>query len=470
MSIAWGAFETVITAIDIIFYFSILNIQLGLKNWVKRNHIVIYGAFLLAVLLIYNYFTQNHYSSIIIANTVLVAYAGVFIRGKWIFKIFWIFLSISFLLCVEMMSLSFLLIINPETMLVDFALHGLYRLQLAAVAIPAQLISLFFILKIRLHLEQFAYTLLLPLAASHLLSSGLILVLTVSALEGEIVAPIFSFFAALVLLVINLTVLFLITLINKKNAIILEHEIQAQRKLMEHEMQMQMQLMEHEIQTQKQEHKVKNLERLLVTAEKYEEFREFIDAILADLWDIMKAVRSPKGGREQIAKYESIIQQIAEVKGKYNFTYFTGDDVLDMVLLSRDNLAQKKNIKMKLNIDSVPEQDYDSGTIGGILMSVLDHAIETVDIIEDTDVERIVVFSMEIKDEIFEIIVENPTDKFKETEELLHHQDIALYVAKKLAKDCEGEVEIVCEEFYFTTTIRLPLSGLKKQAEGAEKC
>ena len=66
MHLGWIAFDVITTTIDIAFLFSIINIQLVLKDWVIKKYIFSYGTLIVVVTLIYNYFNQNDVSSIIL--------------------------------------------------------------------------------------------------------------------------------------------------------------------------------------------------------------------------------------------------------------------------------------------------------------------------------------------------------------------------------------------------------------------
>jgi len=62
--VLWGMFEVALTVIDTAFFMLILNGQIGVKNPIKKIYAFLYGVFVVALIFVYNFFTQSSPSSV----------------------------------------------------------------------------------------------------------------------------------------------------------------------------------------------------------------------------------------------------------------------------------------------------------------------------------------------------------------------------------------------------------------------
>jgi len=435
VGLLWGSFEVVITIIDVAYCILILNAQLTLKGSIKKSMIFLYGALIAVSILVFNYFTQNSVSSVFMAIGMFIIYSAIFIKGKWTFKLFWIGFPMILLFCIEILAVTILAIIQPETLTLDFSLPESQRIQLASLAKIFQLGLLYFLIRIKLRLEQFGPKLLVLLVVSPILSIFFMFSMYESLLDGRIADPMIPFQIALGLLTINLIILWMIKIIDKKNAEILEHKLQSQ----------------------KQDLRIKNYEQLYATYEKFKTYQDRIDEIMTDLWGVLKYDNAFADRKTRMDNYDAILYKITHLRQNSNMIYCIDDEILNMVLSSRDDLAKKKNIIIEPVIEISVEHSYDSGVIGSILMIVLDNAIETVGSIEDIDGEKAIALSIEIENDTCKITVENPADKMIEYQNLMEYQGIALRVAHELAARYGGRLTTSCEDYYFTAEVNLPL-------------
>jgi len=441
--------------VDIVYYILVLNAQLGLKDSVKvlnarvdfkgsvkKITISLYGVFAAFSIMLYNYFTNNSVFSFFIIAAMLVMYSAIFLRDKWIFKLFWVGFSIILLFCIEIFVLSTILTFQPNA--VDSTSFGIY--YIAGVASKILQVGLLYLLvRIKLNLEQFGYNILVLLAATPILSIFFMFPMWENLLDGS--DPVFPFRTSLVLLAINLIIIWLITIINKKNAQILDHQLKSLT----------------------QELRIKNYEQLFATHEKFKGYQDHVDQIMTGLWGVLRDDYGLKDRKERVESYKGILAQITQLKQNSNLMFCVDDEILNVVLSSKDDLARKKGIIIEPEIMIDPEEDsYDSGIIGSILMIVLDNAIQTVDSIDDIEGEKIINLAVKIEDEVCEIIIENPADRMIELIKTVEHQGAALRVAGELAERCNGSLTTNCEDYYITTKVEIPLpmSDLKIQPQG----
>jgi len=443
-------FTAVMVIIDVAFYIltlnaqlglkdsvKVLNVQLDLKSSVKKIVIPLYGVFVVFFIMIYNYYTNNHSSSILVSIAMLIVYSAIFIKGKWIFKLFWVGFPIVLLFAAEISALSAVLTFQLNVLASDSTSFGLYYYIAAGISKVLLMGLLYLLMRVKLNLEQFGYHILVMLAATPMLSISFMIPMWENILDGS--DPVFPFRASLILLAINLIIVWLIIIINKKNAQILEFELQSLEKSL------------------KQELRIKNYEQLLATHDKFKGYQGHVDKIMTALWGVLRDDYGLKERAERIESYKEILGKITQLRQNSNLMFCTDDEILNMVLSSKDDLAKKKGIIIEPEIMLDVELSYDSGIIGSILMIVLDNAIETVNSIDDIEGEKIINLSLKIEDRACEIIIENPADRMIEIIKTMEHQDASLRMAGELAARCCGSLDTSCEDYYITTTIKIPL-------------
>jgi len=428
-------FTSVVVIIDVAYYLLILNAQLGLKGSAKKGLGVLCGALIVLSIVVYNYFTNNSASSVFIAIIMLIAYSAIFTNGKWVFKLFWVGFPIILLACIEMLAFSALVTIHPDALTLDLTPSGTYYYVAASASKILQIGLLYLLVRVKLHLEQFGYYILIPLTATPIISIFYMFSLYEGMLGGRS-DPAFPFRAAFAFLAVNLLLLWTIKIINNKNAIILEHQLQYQ----------------------KQDLKIKNYELLYATYEKFKGYQEQVDEIMTDLWEVLKYDNSFADRETRVANYNKILFKITALQQTSNIMHCIDDEVLNMILSSRHDLAKKKGIIIEPKVVLSFEHSYDSSVIGGMLMIVLDNAIEMVDSLYNVQGDKVIALSIEVENDICEILVENPADRMIEYKSLMDHQDIALRVAKDMAARYEGgSLTTSCEDYYFSVKIVLPL-------------
>jgi len=428
-------FTVAIVIIDVAYYILILNAQLGLKGSVKKVSVILYGTFVVLSIALYSFLTNNSAYSILIAAALLVIYAGIFTESKWVFKLFWVGFPVILLFGIEILALSALPIVYPDISVLGLTSPEMHYYIATGISKLILIGLLYLLTRVKLHLEQFGYYILAPLAAASILSIFFMVSLYESVFAGG--DTVFSFRASLVLLAINLIIVWLIAIINKKNTQQLEHGLQAQKQAL----------------------RIKNYEQLFATHEKFKEYQDIIDQIMVKLWSVLKEDYNFTSKELRMQKCNMILHEINQLRQNSNLMFCTEDEILNVVLSTKDDLAKKKGIKINAKLDISLEQSYDSGIVGGILIAMLDNAIETVDSIEDIEEDdgKEIDVSIQIEDGVCEIVIENPADKMIELQELMEHQGAALRIAEELAARCSGALTTVCEEYYFTAKVEIPL-------------
>jgi len=224
--LAWGVFEVAVHVIASVYHISILNTQLGLKSFAKKGHIFLCVAFLAIAILIHNSLNQNDTSSALLAAVLLIIYAALFTKGRWLFKIFWIIFPIALLICAELLALSALTYLRPEPLALYFTLPGLYRTQFVAISSIIKIGLIIFFLRLKVDMEKLGHSFLVTLLIPVMASALVIVYQVVELYTGRITNALVTLLTAAMLLGFNLFALWAIMTVDKKNKIISEYELQ----------------------------------------------------------------------------------------------------------------------------------------------------------------------------------------------------------------------------------------------------
>jgi hypothetical protein len=346
----------------------------------------------------------------------------------------------ALLYSIEILVFAFLVYLHQEITIEVFALQNVYRLQLALCAKILQILLLVFISRLELYLEQLGHTVVLLLSMAVTASIyGMFLFQTAEYVDPNRGQEVL-FYAAALVLVLNCLPLVYINTTNKKNR-------ELSQKNVEQEVQLQ---------------RLRNYEQLTATHEKFKSYQESIDEVMAGIWDMGVVVQTKQGRARQIEQYQSLLFRIHQLKQNFNLSYCTGDEILDVVLSSKGDLALKKNIRIQTDIGRLIDLQYDSEIVGSILINVLDAAIETVEVIADEDCEKAIALSFEVKDDSLCIAIEYPADRWEEIKRIHNAKRVSLRIAKKLTEKIKGEFHTIFEDYYFTINIKLPLHAMSK--------
>jgi hypothetical protein len=435
MNLLWTVFELVVTSIDIAFFLLILIIQVGLKEGAKKEHILIYGLLFLVLAMAYNYFNQNSITSLFLTVTLLIVYASIFIHGKWIYKAFWIFFPMALLYSIEILVFAFLVHIHQEITIEVFALQSVYRLQLAFGAKTLQVFLFIFISRLKLHLEKLGYSCVSLLTISIVVSIAIMLSFELSEFVNQAYGQDLFFRVCTGFLFMNLLNLGFISIVNRKNKAL-------SQKLVEQEVQLQ---------------RFRNYEQLAATHEKFKNYQESIDEVMGGIWDMGAMVHTKQGRARQIEQYQNLLFRIHLLKQNFNLSYCTGDEMLDVILSSKGDLALTKNIRILADVGRLTDLPYDSEVLGGILINLLDAAIETVAVIEDEDCEKAIALSCGVETDYLDIEIEYPANAWEGIREVHDVKRVSLQIARGLTEKIEGQFHTAFEEYYCTVSIKLPL-------------
>ena len=446
MRLFQAVFEVVINFIDSIFFVVILCSQMRLKEWVTRTHIFFWITSNAVMLITYNYFTQNHVSSTLLASAVFIVFSKTMLEGKLAYKLFWIFYPLMLLFCIETLTISTILSIHSEPLTIDFAEFGLYRVLATMISKVFLFVILFFLTRYKLNLEAFGYKVLLILAALPVIWLFGLFSIYQSFVTRTLTDPLVLLQASIAVLLQSLLLLTLIIIINKAVG----------------------RNFERELLTRDQQQLNKKNEILSAVVQKFQSYQDSIDEITKNLWHSLKDDHDNSSRAIRIERSKEILAQIAILRESYSLSIGTGDDIIDVVITSASQRAKAKNITLKHEIDLPIGHTFDSSVIGGMLMHILDNAIETVGAITDIDGEKVIEVSLKTREKICNILVEYPADSLIEVKQLLAHQDTALRVVKGLTKRYLGDIHTRCEDYYFTVDISLPLDELRTQPRTEE--
>ena len=220
-------------------------------------------------------------------------------------------------------------------------------------------------------------------------------------------------------------------------------------------------LLEQEIELQRR----RNYEQLVATHAKFQTYQDSVEEAMSEIWNMGSVVFTKQGRARQIESYQTLLFRIHELKQNFNLAFCTGNETLDVVLSSKDELARKQNIKLKGDLDLLDGYHLDSEVVGGILINVLDSAIETVGVIADMECEKVISISILAQEGCLDISIEYPADSWVKTKEAHNHKDVGLQISKKLTEKIKGEFKAVMEEYYYTINIQVPLYEKYKQKQ-----
>jgi hypothetical protein len=188
----------------------------------------------------------------------------------------------------------------------------------------------------------------------------------------------------------------------------------------------------------------------LALALKSKEVKEFVDGvvvILENIWSMAKEDKI-KNIERYLAQF-SKINQLIEV-------YYTSNNILDQILTNKQNQARKYNINLIVIADQLFENQIDIAILVSIVINILDTAINDVQVITDTEVERVIRFKMIVNNEegILVIDMEHPTNGRYGVDEL----PAGFKIAKGLVEEHgHGTFEPEHEDYYCTVHIQLPI-------------
>ncbi len=467
MVVLWGILEIFMTCIDTFFFFSIPAFQLGYQKWVTKKNAILYGLFSTIVITIYNYATQNSISVVFLSITLLVIYSIFFIQGKLLLKIFWFVFPIAVLHGIELSIFSFLIHVHQEITTDVFALHNSYRLQFLLLSKVLEMLLLVFLLRIKLHLNNFSYVMLLFITAGASLSILFMVFLELYNFTGKTKVENIFLNLSVAFVIINLCYLLLITLTNKQHKELLKQ----QKKLSEQQLQIQQkelqQLLDQKLQLQQVELELKSHQELAATHEKFKKFQMNVNENLQVLWSLAKMHKIPQ--------FETYLRQFVQINQQFAHLCHTGNDVFDMVLASKEALANLHCIHLRAKVSLPPEDQFNAIDLGSILINLLDNAIEALQkLIPAEGTEKIIELSLVSRGDFYEIQVKNPcTGLEKRSQEDLaslsstQNLGLGLKIVKELVDRYHGTLQITQADFFFTVLIQLPLKQKTFEKERA---
>ncbi len=431
MFILWLLLEIFLSCLDAFYFYAIPTFQLGTKDWVQKKHCVLYGLCYVLLITMYNYLTINSISVIYITITAIIVYVCVFTKGNWIYKIFWALFPVALLYGIEMLTFSLLLHIHQHITIDMFALQNVYRLQMVLISKLILLGILIFLLKKKINIKEIGHRILVPSVIMIAVVLFIMSFLQLTEFMGKDMSQKVLLNISIAFLILNLAYLGAFVVLNKKN------------KGLFQEQQMKMEVM------------AQHYAELLVSQEKFQQYQQHINENLQVLWDLAKTHKVP-----QLERY---LAQISRINQEFKQWYFTGDQVIDRVLASKQALAQQKQIQWQTELSWPPEHPFEPLDIGRILTILLDNALEALDQWEDKERAKVIKLSLKTEENCLLICLENPTPEEKGTPEemagLLAGQSpgLGLKIVHDFVHKYQGSWEITHQDHCFQVLLTLPL-------------
>lgn len=438
MFILWLILEIFLTCFDVFYSFAIPIFQLGTKDWVKKKYCILYGLCFVFLITIYNYLTSNSISVLYISITSIIAFVFIFIKGKWIYKIFWVLFPAALVYGIEMLVFSLLTHIYQDISIDTFALQNMYRLQMVFLVKLIQLMILIFLLKKKIDLKEIGHFILIPIVVGiSIIILGLSLLHLTEFLGKEISQKVLLNVAG-AFLILNLGYLAVFVLLNKKNKEILKQKLQIQ----------QMEL------------SVKSHEELIANYKNFKLYQEKVNECLQIIWGL--------GKMEKVSDRETYLNQFSQINQYFSQLYYTGDEVLDGVLSSKETLAMQSNIQVKTNIQLPAKHPFQSVDLGSMLSHLLDNAIEAQQNL-DKQREKYIQLAILVQGDCLCLEIENPVKEPEKRapKELLsfsskQNKGVGLKIVKELVERYQGTIELIKGAYHFKVRIKLPLKNRRQ--------
>ncbi len=413
--------------IDVLYLYAIPVLQLGLYHWVQKKYCIFYGLYIVLFTTIYNHVTEDSISVLYYTITGILIFVFSFTQGKWLDKLVWAFFPLAFLYALKI-SVSALLIqgqqAGPPELLVFYS---------TLLVKPIQLGVLILLGKKKIKQKEMGHTILGPCIIGFALMVGLLTFRQLTEALGEEISQKALLHVSLVFFLVNLAYLGVFGVWQQRNKALFQQQ------------QMKMDLM------------AKNYAELLANHEKFKRLQGHINESLQVMWGLAKLHKVPE--------LERYLAQFAQINQAYQQFYFTGDDVLDVVLSLKGALAYEKQIQLQTEVSWPPDHPFEALDVGTMLANLLDNALEALERWEEREEPKVIKLFLEAKEHAFTIRLENPTPEEKrspkEIAALLSPQcpGLGLKIVHGLVRKYQGSWEIIHQEHCFQVLLTLPLNN-----------
>ena len=460
----WFLFDIAVTVIDVLFFILILNAQMNLKKWVAKKHVLLYSVAFIAALMTYNQLTQNSITSVFLIIVFPLVYAHIFITGERLLKVFWVFLPLAILICVELLTISAVLAWYPDALFADISLSNLYRLQFAAINIAIRAAFFIFFLRAKFYLEKLGYR-VFSLVGIPALNIAATFILVETLYNGLLLSRLAAFQVSLVVLVMNVIFLYFVHLLSKTNRILLEQKLEAQKRTLMYELTAQRRTWQQDLRMKKQDIKMKHH---VHQAHANRTIKQFQQAVLDALSAFRDSLEDFQESGDAAEKHRILSERIEALTYDFNIGYCTGDHCIDTVLSLKADIAGRRHIKIETHANVPIGHPYQSNILSCILMMLMDHAVDTTNDVDAEICQKIIKMSIKMDDKCCVMITKNPVNPKVSLKSLKEgKQHVALVIAKKMAKSYDGGLRTTREAHNLTVTAFVPLNK-KTRAEEFE--
>ena len=427
MSIFWIIFEIFLNGFDAAFFMSFSTIKLGVKGWVKKRDIILCWLFLVLAFSIINFSTTFSLISMYLFPVLILCYVFIFIKGRFLIRLFWVILPFVFMAPFETLILSFIV----ESFKIPFEMilqQNIYRLL--------------FVVIIKIGETFFCFLLIGKKQFIHLKHKNLILFFILN---------IFCLYVAVYVLIVNpikdiymqvsfIIIPFLFLLLNIYNFISIK-------------------LIENKHKENLKEHtKSLQLAHQSDLLKAYENLRLFKQEILENLQAIWSNAKNHDSNliKENILRLNQINQQLSIIQR-------TGNDLLDIMISMREAMAANLGISINLDTINPINNNFDLTEFNILIDELLDNAIKTLQNTSSSDFLKNINISLQTINDYFIIEMEYPYDSENYQNSIQYYNNrfknhqINSNIQKIVEKN-NGFLFIQNQDYYCTIFIKLPLS------------
>lgn len=415
----WFIWDILIITIEIVCFLCISCFKLNTKTRFVKIYAIVYYIFMLLVYISYHNVLENYVPFICFIVLTQLIFNYFFFKEEFQIKIFWVLFPFVIFVSIDCFILSIFKYIGENS---DILLQTKQFLCEEIMICRALLCIVILILIFNQNYLKYDFVI-----ASLMPVSMCMLFMGLPTLQIYVV--IFLIFC-----VINYFIL-MIVIANVKNKRILEQREKLQGILMQ----------------------LDDLKNLQESHEKLLCFKHDMNNHLQVVWGLAKLY--------QATPIEQYVQKfVQDIQGDCSVPH-TGNEVIDVVLTNKRNLAAKYGIEIQENIKISNDILVNPKDLTTILVNGLDNAIEAINRIPDEEIQlKMIELSIQDKKNVIDIEIANPTDgkEIRDKDDNLvtvkeeSGHGRGLTIIQSLVKEYKGVMSIVHEDYYFVLTIELP--------------
>lgn len=431
-SVFWGVFDSSIILIEFSVLYYILNIFSDKKTSDKyRNISFTVMVSLLIIMLILNILPDIR-ALVAIGASFIFYKKNYEVEIKKCFMIVLIFWTLS--MSLESLSMVAIMHLNSLNDLKLVVYRGVFRLELIILSKTLLVITASFCSYFRFYgkiaIKDFLY-IAIPIV-TNIFSLFIIFGSGIGDFENRKVSNLIIFFIAILLLISNISLIFITQKIIKDNKLILEHTLRNKRKDMEYNYYINIE--ENNIKVRKLYHDMKNHLMCIANLCDNNESKDYVNSLNLEL-------------------------------NKLDNSFNTGNKVLDIILSEKKSICLENDIELTSYIDFSKSDFMEMDDVCTIFANSLDNAIEACDKINNKDIKKKIDIKVKYVNGFCLVKISNTkTNKIisRNKKILTDKKDgffhgIGLINIKDVVKKYNGEVSVDFTDHEFILTILIPI-------------